>query len=92
MGVELWLDATEQGMPVYKKHGFTVVNVNTIQPTKENPGKEWNRVKEELGTMTFRQMWRPAGGDYEEGKTVKPWETVDIVYEPEPAFVKAYVA
>ncbi|KAI6775966.1 hypothetical protein HG530_002724 [Fusarium avenaceum] len=92
MGVELWLDATEQGMPVYEKHGFTVVNVNTIQPRKENPGKEWNKVKKELGTMTFRQMWRPAGGDYQEGKTVKPWETVDIVYEPEPAFVKAYVA
>jgi hypothetical protein len=37
-------------------------------------------------------MWRPAGGDYQEGTTVKPWETVDIVYEPEPAFVKAYIA
>ncbi|KAF9760767.1 hypothetical protein IL306_004136 [Fusarium sp. DS 682] len=92
MGVELWLDATEQGVPVYEKHGFTVVNVNTIQPMKENPGEEWNKVKEELGTMTFRQMWRPAGGDYQEGKTVKPWKTVEIKYEPELAYVESHAA
>ncbi|KAF5676112.1 GNAT family acetyltransferase acetyltransferase [Fusarium heterosporum] len=88
MGVELWLDATEQGMPVYEKHGFTVVNVNTLRPMKENPGEEWNKVKEELGTMTFRQMWRPAGSDYQEGKTVKPWEVAEIVPGSEPASSK----
>ncbi|ENH62193.1 hypothetical protein FOC1_g10015157 [Fusarium oxysporum f. sp. cubense race 1] len=92
MGVELWLDATEQGVPVYEKHGFTVVNVNTIQPTKENPGEEWHKVKDELGPMTFRQMWRPAGGDYQEGKTVKPWETVEIKYEPELPYVESHAA
>ncbi|KAH7253173.1 hypothetical protein FSOLCH5_013968 [Fusarium solani] len=75
MGVEMWLDATELGVPVYKKHGFTVVNVNRLQPTKAEPGEEWMEIEKELQPMTFWQMWRPAGGDYVEGKSIKPWET-----------------
>ncbi|KAF7552850.1 hypothetical protein G7Z17_g4039 [Cylindrodendrum hubeiense] len=73
MGVEMWLDATEYGVPAYKKHGFTVVNENRIKPTKEDPGELWKKTDEELQPMNFWQMWRPVGGDYEEGKTVKPW-------------------
>ena len=75
MGVEMWLDATELGVPVYKKHGFTVVNVNRLQPAKAEPGEEWREIERELQPMTSWQMWRPAGGDYVEGKSVKPWET-----------------
>ncbi|KAJ3454635.1 hypothetical protein MRS44_013235 [Fusarium solani] len=74
MGVEMWLDATEYGVPVYKKHGFTIVNVNRLQPTKTAPGEAWRKIDEELQPMTFWQMWRPAGGSYDEGKSVKPWE------------------
>ncbi|KAF4462553.1 GNAT family acetyltransferase [Fusarium albosuccineum] len=74
MGVEMWLDATEYGVPVYKKHGFTVVGVNRLRPTKTAPGKAWREIEEELQPMIFYQMWRPSGGNYEEGKTVKPWE------------------
>jgi GNAT superfamily N-acetyltransferase len=74
MGVEMWLDATEYGVPVYRKHGFTVVNVNRPQPTKTSPGEAWKKIDKELQPMVFWQMWRPIGGDYEEGKTVKPWE------------------
>ncbi|KAM5349862.1 hypothetical protein ACJ41O_006367 [Fusarium nematophilum] len=74
MGVEMWLDATELGVPVYKKHGFTVVNVNRLQPSKAAPGEAWKVIEKELQPMVFWQMWRPAGGDYEEGRTVKPWE------------------
>ncbi|KAH8684044.1 acyl-CoA N-acyltransferase [Ilyonectria robusta] len=74
MGVEMWLDATEYGVPVYKKHGFVVVNENKLQPTKETPGEAWKKIEQELQPITFWDMWRPIGGHYEEGKTVKPWE------------------
>ncbi|CAM1509636.1 Fc.00g033750.m01.CDS01 [Cosmosporella sp. VM-42] len=74
MGVETWLDATEYGVPVYKKHGFIVVNVNRLKPTKTDPGEEWKKIDKELQPMTFWQMWRPAGGNYREGETLKPWE------------------
>ncbi|KAJ4128310.1 hypothetical protein NW754_002302 [Fusarium falciforme] len=74
MGVEMWLDAIEYGVPVYKKHGFTIVNINRLQPTKTAPGEVWRKIDEELQPMIFWQMWRPAGGSYDEGKSVKPWE------------------
>lgn len=74
MGVEMWLDATEHGVPVYLKHGFTVVHENRLRPTKASPGEAWEKMDRELQPMTFWQMWRPAGGDYVEGESVKPWE------------------
>jgi len=74
MGVEMWLDATVYGVPLYRKHGFVVVNENNIRPTTDNPDQEWEKIAKELLPMTMWQMWRPVGGKYEEGKTVRPWE------------------
>ncbi|KAK7425541.1 hypothetical protein QQZ08_007982 [Neonectria magnoliae] len=73
LGVEMWLDATKYGVPVYKKHGFVVVNENRVQPTKKDPGEAWKKIDQELQPMEFWQMWRPVGGEYDEGRTVKPW-------------------
>ncbi|KAI9149012.1 hypothetical protein HJFPF1_11056 [Paramyrothecium foliicola] len=75
MGVEMWLDATEYGVPVYKKHGFIVVGKNSLKPVKEDPGETWKKTEEQLQPMVFWPMWRPAGGKYVDGETVKPWET-----------------
>lgn len=74
MGVEMWLDATIYGVPVYKKYGFVVVHENSLNPTTENPSDEWKELNERLGSMILWQMWRPIGGGYVEGKTVRPWE------------------
>lgn len=75
MAVEMWLDATKYGIPVYHKHGFTVVHENKIQPTTANPGPDWIAIEEELGLMVFWQMWRPPGGKaWDEGQA-KPWES-----------------
>ncbi|KAI9737631.1 MAG: hypothetical protein M1818_005635 [Claussenomyces sp. TS43310] len=73
MGVEMWLDATIYGIPLYKKYGFVVVHENAISPI-DNADEEWRRIAEDLGPMTMWQMWRPVGGNYEEGKTIRPWE------------------
>lgn len=70
----MWLDATVHGVPLYQKHGLVVVNENHIRPRTENPDEEWKAIDKELGEMTIWQMWRPVGGKYEEGKTVRPWE------------------
>jgi hypothetical protein len=75
MGVEMWLDATVYGIPLYKKHGFVVVNENSIDPKMEKPDAEWKKLEEELVPMTLWQMWRPASGPYLEGTTVFPWAT-----------------
>jgi GNAT superfamily N-acetyltransferase len=84
MGVEMWLDATVYGVPAYKKHGFMVVNENPVRPVRASPSPgpvdgddAWARAEAELQPMVFWQMWRPAGGAYEQGRTVKPWEAAD---------------
>ena len=74
MGVEMWLDATIYGVPLYKKHGFVVVHENVIAPKTDKPDDDWKKIEDELSPMTFWQMWRPVGGRYIEGHTVKPWE------------------
>jgi len=75
MGVEMWLDATIFGIPLYKKHGFVVVNEASLDPKNDKPDDEWKKLEGELVPMTMWQMWRPASGPYEEHKTVFPWAT-----------------
>jgi len=74
MGVEMWLDATIYGIPLYEKHGFVVVNENNFVPVEEGRDGEWDKIKRELVPMTMWQMWRPKEGRFEEGVTKKPWE------------------
>ncbi|PQE25900.1 hypothetical protein CJF30_00000642 [Rutstroemia sp. NJR-2017a BBW] len=75
MGVEMWLDATVYGVPLYKKHGFVVVNENSLSPEATGEvSEEWKKIDKELSPMTMWQMWRPAGGPFQEGVTTKPWE------------------
>ena len=70
MGVEMWLDATVYGVPLYKKHGFEVINENKLHPETENPDDQWRKIEHELMPITLWQMWRPIGGKHEGTKTV----------------------
>lgn len=76
MNVEMWLDATIYGIPLYQKHGFVLVNENNLKPEYEGkiPDEEWKKIETELVPMTLWQMWRPVDGQYVEGITKKPWE------------------
>lgn len=74
MGVEMWLDATVYGVPLYKKHGFIVVHENDIGPKSDDPSEEWKEIADRLAPMTMWQMWRPVGGKYVGGNLVRPWE------------------
>ena len=56
MGVEMWLDATVYGVPLYKKHVFVVVNENNIHPETNEPTAEWKKIEKELVPMTLWQM------------------------------------
>ncbi|RYP59783.1 hypothetical protein DL769_008401 [Monosporascus sp. CRB-8-3] len=74
MGVELFLDATPVGRPLYDANGFVEVEKNVIIPRTNNPDDAWKATEKKTGHSTWLIMWRPPGGNYEEGKTVKPWE------------------
>lgn len=74
MGVEMWIDATVYGIPLYKKHGFVVVNENNIKPTTDKPDEDWKAIETELLPITIWQMWRPVRRECAEGNSVRPWE------------------
>jgi hypothetical protein len=59
MSLEAWLDATEHGVPLYKKHGFEVVLENPLRPAKANPGPVWVKTEALLQPMVFWPMKRP---------------------------------
>ncbi|KAI1412052.1 acyl-CoA N-acyltransferase [Hypoxylon sp. FL1857] len=73
MGVEMFLDATPVGKPLYGANGFVSVKENIIIPQIENPDQAWKEIAERIGPVPFDLMWRPAGGNYKEGKTIMPW-------------------
>lgn len=75
LGLEFFLDATPPGRPLYEANGFIYAEENVTAPTTDNPDERWKETEEKVGPFTFWLMWRPAGGRYEEGKTIKPWET-----------------
>lgn len=74
MGVELFLDASPVGRPLYDANGLVEVDKNDIIPRTNDPDDAWKAMEKKTGHSTWFLMWRPAGGNYEEGKTVKPWE------------------
>ncbi|KAI0006497.1 hypothetical protein F4779DRAFT_629779 [Xylariaceae sp. FL0662B] len=74
MGVEMFLDSTPPGRPLYEKNGLICVEKNVIAPQTNNADEAWKETEEKAGQSTWWLMWRPVGGKYEEGKTVKPWE------------------
>jgi len=79
VGLESWIEASGLGRPLYVKHGYIAVSETTLklqQPEglSENDAKEWKRMDEEILPVHCVTMWRPKGGRYIEGETVKPWE------------------
>ncbi|KAK7752959.1 hypothetical protein SLS62_005118 [Diatrype stigma] len=74
MGVELFLDSTPIGRPLYDANGFIEVEKNVIIPRTHDPDDAWRATEKKAGHSTWFLMWRPPVGNYEEGKTVKPWE------------------
>lgn len=73
LGVESFVESTEDGRPLYLRHGFHVTNEFDLAPKKENPGEEWKKLDKKLRPMHGYFMWRPIRGEYEDGKTAIPW-------------------
>lgn len=76
LGLEIFLEATPPSKPLFEKQGFVVIKENITTPETDDPddAKRWKEMEEKVGPLNFWLMWRPVGGNYEEGKTVKPWE------------------
>ncbi|MCJ1347266.1 hypothetical protein MMC31_005488, partial [Peltigera leucophlebia] len=59
LGVESFVESTEDGRPLYLRHGFHVTNEFDLAPKKENPGEEWKKLDKKLRPMHGYFMWRP---------------------------------
>lgn len=74
LGYEFFLDSTPYGRPLYEANGFVYIQENFNLPKMDHPDDKWKEVEEKVGGFIFWLMWRPVGGKYEKGKTIKPWE------------------
>ncbi|KAI1337251.1 hypothetical protein F5Y15DRAFT_418017 [Xylariaceae sp. FL0016] len=73
MSVEMFLDSTPVGKPLYEANKFHVVEKTVIVPQTQSPDQGWKDAEKKIGHSTWWLMWRPIKGQYEEGGTVKPW-------------------
>jgi hypothetical protein len=78
MGLECFVESTDDGRALYESAGFVVVNPFFLdpQPENENPSQEWQKIKQEAFPEPYRVwfMWRPKGGKFVEGETKFSWE------------------
>ncbi|KAE8394407.1 hypothetical protein BDV23DRAFT_147116 [Aspergillus alliaceus] len=78
--LESWVDSSAAGFKLYQKNGFIKVadgGYGPIKPeglTAEEEAK-WAELEALIPPTAHPVMWRPLGGKYIEGETVKPWET-----------------
>ncbi|RWA11667.1 hypothetical protein EKO27_g3424 [Xylaria grammica] len=59
-GLDIFLDATPYGRPLYEVNGFEYVEENVNVPLTENPDDAWKEMEEKVGPFTFWLMRRPA--------------------------------
>lgn len=73
LGLEAFVESTDDGRALYAKNGFQHMNEFVLEPTAPEQTEELLKVQRDL---YFRGhfMWRPAGGRFVEGETIVPWE------------------
>ncbi|KAI0404435.1 hypothetical protein F4802DRAFT_598133 [Xylaria palmicola] len=72
LGVEMFLDASPVGRPLYEANDFVCIRENIISPKTETPDEGWKKMESRVGTVVLYLMWRPVNGIYIEGKTILP--------------------
>lgn len=73
MGLEAFVESTDDGKPLYAKHGFEYMNDFELCATPPEQVDELVRLQQQL-YFHGHFMWRPVGGKYVKGETVVPWE------------------
>lgn len=76
LGVESFIEATADGVPLYEKWGFKMMNEFVLRGELGGEGEEMDeKLKKLTDELTWHgyYMWRPPGGKYVEGETVPGW-------------------
>ncbi|KAI1759466.1 hypothetical protein GGR53DRAFT_523834 [Hypoxylon sp. FL1150] len=61
MGVEMFLDSTPAGKPLYDANGFVEVERNVALPLTNDPDDAWKVTEKKSGQSTWFLVWRPPG-------------------------------
>ena len=72
MGVEMFVDASPVGKPLYEANNFVCLKEHIVAPRTETPNEAWKKLESQVGKSPFYLMWRPINGNYVEGETVLP--------------------
>lgn len=79
LGLESWVDSSAIARGLYEQYGFVFVSEQSVEPMQPEglsgaDKDEWEKTKELMLPIHTATLWRPVGGNYEDGVTVKPWE------------------
>lgn len=79
LNLECWLSASDLGRFLYRKHGYIdIVEHDVVMDPpdhlSEAEREEWEAYQGLILPVHITHMWRPVGGKYIKGATVKPWE------------------
>ncbi|KAH8779968.1 hypothetical protein F5883DRAFT_540965 [Diaporthe sp. PMI_573] len=58
--LDIFLDSTSPGRPLYEANGFSYLQENHIRPKKDHADHQWQEVEKKVGAITFWPMKRPA--------------------------------
>lgn len=73
MAVEVIVEASDQGIHLYKKFGLRTIEKIAIDTLVDGPSPLWKKMQSEFGDVLIWWMWKPHGGVYEAGVTELPW-------------------
>lgn len=65
--LEVFVHATDNGRWLYEKYGLGIINKLELDMSVANPSDEWEKLRHELGPLSFWLMWKPVEGKYVEG-------------------------
>ncbi|KAL8799331.1 MAG: hypothetical protein Q9182_005975 [Xanthomendoza sp. 2 TL-2023] len=77
LGLEIFIEAAEPGVPLYLSHGFRAMDEFWVDPKVIDPSAEWKQLKEKIPPTQWVFMWKPQRSRFEEGKTTVPWVRYD---------------
>ena len=60
MGLECFIEATEEGKPCYERFGFEVLDRNELHVEKKEPGEGWREAEGQLLPFMWWSMYKPA--------------------------------
>jgi hypothetical protein len=81
--VEMWLEASLPGYPLYRTLDFRIIDAVDLDTSGEGQTDFWRRCQHDLTPGPITCMWRPVQGVWEvDGKMVKlPSETREVEEE-----------